>query len=115
MALEEAGYNVTRAINALDGLKRIYEAYPDLIIMARELPMINGEDPCIRVRQASYLPIIVLGGGEEASEIQIDPCLLKELRRVHPEWFVGTPEWDLKVRLEMAQRMYNETGLIMML
>ncbi len=53
--------------------------------------------------------------GEEASEIQIDPCLLKELRRVHPEWFVGTPEWDLKVRLEMAQRMYNETGLIMML
>jgi DNA-binding response OmpR family regulator len=67
--LEEAGYSVARAANALEGLKQIYEAYPDLIIMARELPMVNGEDSCVRVRQASYLPIIVLGGQEEATEI----------------------------------------------
>ena len=68
-ALEEAGYTVVRTVDALDGLKKLYEAYPDLIIVARELPMVKGEDPCLRIRQASYLPIIVLGGNEEAAEM----------------------------------------------
>lgn len=36
--------------------------------MARELPTVNGEDAYLRIRQASYLPIIVLGGQEEAAE-----------------------------------------------
>ena len=67
--LEEAGYTVVRTTDALDGLKKLYEAYPDLIIMDRELPMVNGEDPCLRIRQASYLPMIVLGSNEEAAEM----------------------------------------------
>ncbi len=68
-ALEEAGYKVVRTTDALDGLKKLYEAYPDLIIVERELPMVNGEDPCLRIRQACYLPIIVLGNREEAAEM----------------------------------------------
>jgi len=68
-ALEEVGYNVIRAVDALDGLKKLYEEYPDLIIMARELSMVNGEDPCLRIRQACYLPIIALGSKEDAVEI----------------------------------------------
>jgi len=54
--------------DALDGLKKLYETRPDLIIMTRELPMIGGEDPCLRIRQASYLPMIVLGSEEYAAE-----------------------------------------------
>ena len=68
MALEEVGYSVIRGTDALDGLKKLYEAHPDLIIMARELPMVDGEDPCLRVRQASYIPIIVIGSKEDAAE-----------------------------------------------
>ena len=68
-ALEEAGYTVARATDARDGLKKLYEAYPDLVIMARELPMVDGEDPCLRIRQASYLPIIVIGSNEGAAEM----------------------------------------------
>ena len=68
-ALEEAGYNVIRVADVLDGLKKLYEAYPDLIIMTRELPMVNGEDPCLRIREACYLPIIAIGAAEEAVEI----------------------------------------------
>lgn len=67
-ALEEAGYTVVRTDDALDGLKKLYEAYPDLVIMARELPMVDGEDPCLRIRQASYLPILVIGSNEGAAE-----------------------------------------------
>ncbi|MBI3930528.1 MAG: response regulator transcription factor [Chloroflexi bacterium] len=50
-------------------MKKLYEAYPDLIIMARELPLVNGEDPCLRIREACYLPIIAVGAAEEAVEI----------------------------------------------
>ena len=91
VALEEAGFKVTRTADALDGLKKLYEAYPDLIIVARELPMVNGEDPCLRIRQASYLPIIVLGSQEEAAEMlelgadaymTKPPCLSELVARV---------------------------------
>ena len=69
VALEEAGYQIATANDALDGLKKLYEAYPDLVIVARELPMLDGEEPCLRIRQASYLPIIVLGNEEKAAEM----------------------------------------------
>ena len=82
MALEEAGYNVVRVADALEGLKKVYEARPDLIIAGRELPMVNGEDACLRIRQASYLPILVLGNEDEAVEtleLGIDAYLIKPL------------------------------------
>ena len=66
--MEEAGYKVAWAADALSGLKKLYEAHPDLIILARELPAVNGEDIYLRIRQASYLPIIVLGSQAEAAE-----------------------------------------------
>jgi len=31
--------------------------------------MVDGEDACLRIRQASYLPLIVLGTKEEAAEV----------------------------------------------
>ncbi len=68
-ALEEGGLKVVRASDALEGLKKLYEAYPDLVIMTRELPVVDGEEPCLRIRQASYLPIIILGSKEEGAEM----------------------------------------------
>jgi DNA-binding response OmpR family regulator len=66
--LEEAGYDVVKAADAALGMAMLYETRPDLVVMAGSLPVINGEDPCLRVRQASYLPIIVLGGIYDAVE-----------------------------------------------
>jgi DNA-binding response OmpR family regulator len=51
VALEEAGYTVVRADDTRDGLRQLYQAYPDLIILKREHPMVNGEDPYMRVRR----------------------------------------------------------------
>jgi len=54
--------------------------------------MVDGEDPCLRIRQACYLPIIVLGNREEAAEMlefvadayMAKPLSLSELvARVH--------------------------------
>ena len=82
VALKEAGYIVVRVADALDGLKKVYELRPDLIIAGWELPMVNGEDACLRIRQASYLPILVLGNKDEAVEtleLGIDAYLIKPL------------------------------------
>jgi DNA-binding response OmpR family regulator len=80
VVLAEAGYDVVTATDAIDGLRKVYEVRPDLIIAGRELPMINGEDACLKIRQASYLPILVLGSEEEAVEtleLGIDAFLTK--------------------------------------
>jgi DNA-binding response OmpR family regulator len=66
--LEEAGYDVLKAADASLGMAMLYESHPDLVIMGGSLPVIDGEDPCLRLRQASYLPIIMLGGIYDAIE-----------------------------------------------
>jgi len=68
-ALEKEGYKVAIAADALEGIKKLYESYPDLIIVSRELPAVKGEAAYQRIRQASYLPLIVIGVEEEAAEI----------------------------------------------
>ena len=55
--------------DALNGLKSTYELCPDLIIMDRNLPIVNSEEPCSRLRQVAYRPIIVIGGQIDRSEI----------------------------------------------
>jgi DNA-binding response OmpR family regulator len=64
-ALKEAGYEVIEAFDAADGLKMINELNPDLVIASTDLPPVNGEDACVRIRQASYLPVVILGSQEE--------------------------------------------------
>lgn len=80
-ALEEAGFEVTTADDGLEGLMRLYENHPDLVIVDNELPTVNGEAPCLRLRQASYLPIIVLGddddGAEETLELGADAYMTR--------------------------------------
>lgn len=68
-ALEGAGFQVVTVADTLEGLKSLYQVYPDLIIVASELPRVNGGDAYVRIRQASYIPIVVLGSQEEAAEI----------------------------------------------
>jgi DNA-binding response OmpR family regulator len=67
-ALEKAGYGVVIASDALEAMDNLLEVRPDLVIIAKELPQVRGEDTFLRVRQASYVPIMVIGGEEEAVE-----------------------------------------------
>jgi two-component system KDP operon response regulator KdpE len=78
-ALREAGYEVVEAAGAADGLKMIYETHPDVVIASTDLPSVNGEDACLRLRQASYLPLIAIGRREEVVEmleLGVDACII---------------------------------------
>ncbi|MFC2071722.1 response regulator transcription factor [Chloroflexota bacterium] len=67
-ALEVTGFNIITTTDVLDGLKKIYESYPDAIIMATKLPRVNGENAYLKIRQATYVPLVVLGSPEERVE-----------------------------------------------
>jgi len=67
-ALEEGGYSVEAASHVLDGLRKLDETTPDLVIVGQDLPTVEGEEVCPRVRQVSYLPMIVLGTEDRTVE-----------------------------------------------
>ncbi len=54
--LEDAGYKLIRASAALDkSIQVLIKNYPDLVILANRLPMVNGEHPYLRIKQAADL------------------------------------------------------------
>ena len=67
-ALEKAGYTVEAVSHVLDGLRKLDEATPDLVIVGGDLPTVEGAEVCARVRQICYLPIIVLGTEDRTVE-----------------------------------------------
>jgi len=67
-ALEDAGYQVVRETDTLEGLRKMHEVHPDLIVVIGDMPMIRREAHLLLIRQASYIPIIVLGSEENAVE-----------------------------------------------
>jgi len=66
--LEEAGFDVAKSADLHDGLKKLYEACPDLIIAGTDLPKVNGENALLQLRLATYVPILALGHREETVE-----------------------------------------------
>jgi len=59
--LEEVGFEVISATGGLESLDETYDSYLDLIVLAEHLPLINADLPYLRIRQASNVPIIILG------------------------------------------------------
>jgi DNA-binding response OmpR family regulator len=67
--LKKAGYNILITNDILYGMNKLYETNPDLLIVNQDLYKANKENPYIRVRRSSYVPIIVVGEEEKAAEM----------------------------------------------
>ena len=67
--LKEAGFEVLTAADGPQALARVYESEPDLAIVADDLPLVNGEEFCSRLRQLCNIPII--GVGSEKRELAL--------------------------------------------
>ncbi|MFP4477787.1 MAG: HD domain-containing phosphohydrolase [Desulfatibacillaceae bacterium] len=72
MLLEEAGFNVVDASNGKDGLDRIRENKPALVLTDLEMPEMNGYEMCAAIRADDSLrntPVIMLSTLSEPEDI----------------------------------------------
>ena len=61
-ALERAGYQAKTAGNGIEGVHRMLEFRPDLIILDLIMPRMDGFETCRRIREISDVPVIMLTG-----------------------------------------------------
>jgi two-component system response regulator VicR len=57
--LSNVGYDVVLARDGLEGLRRMYETQPDLVLLDLMMPMMDGWEVCRRIREMSNVPIII--------------------------------------------------------
>lgn len=70
--LTDAGYEVITAPNGLDAFEKAVSERPDLIILDRNMPGMDGIDVCKKIRGTkgiSGIPIVFLTGREDEKEI----------------------------------------------
>jgi DNA-binding response OmpR family regulator len=66
--LQQAGYSVLTAEDGRDGLHRLYESKPDLVILDVVMPELDGWGTLDRIRAVSDVPVIMLTGRDEDEE-----------------------------------------------
>lgn len=82
--LSKGQFQAMAAAGSSETLARICQSAPNLVIMAEELPPVDGDDLVIQIRKMSDVPIIVLGnngecGGARMLEMGGDSYLSKPL------------------------------------
>jgi DNA-binding response OmpR family regulator len=58
--LENNGFEVVLAGDGAEGLRKLYDAQPDLVILDLVLPQMDGWAVCRRIREMSTVPIIIM-------------------------------------------------------
>jgi DNA-binding response OmpR family regulator len=93
--LQHSGFRIVNVAGSKQALAEIDRSAPDLIVMRENSHRLNGDELCIRIRELSNVPIIVLGREEEeaagveflemgADAYLTSPLSLRELlARVH--------------------------------
>jgi DNA-binding response OmpR family regulator len=95
LVLQHSGFQTVNVAGSAQALAEIDRSFPDLIVMRENARRLNGDELCVRIRELSDVPIIVLGqereevAGVEFLEMGADayltsPLSLRELlARVH--------------------------------
>lgn len=82
--LEHSGFRVANA-GSKQALAEIGRSSPDLVLMRENSHKLNGDELCIRIRELSNVPIIILGqeqkeaGGVQFLEMGADAYLTSPL------------------------------------
>lgn len=66
--LSDFGFNVSAATRPEEGLKKLKQESPDLIILDVMLPGMNGFEVCKKIREAHTVPIIMLTARGEVTD-----------------------------------------------
>ncbi len=61
-ALLEAGFAVTRVEDGVEGLAKVSEIRPDVVVAEDALPGMDGWETCRWLRRLSIAPVVMVGG-----------------------------------------------------
>lgn len=97
--LQGAGYSVVTANDGREGLRRLYEFTPDLVLLDVVMPELDGWAALERIRQVSDVPVIMLTGRN------VDEERVRGLRGGADD-YVGKPftQEELLARIEAVLR-----------
>jgi two-component system KDP operon response regulator KdpE len=84
------GYSVITALNGQEGLQKLYNERPDIVLLDIAMPKMDGWEVCRRIRDMSDIPIVVLSARTQedervkglklgADDYVVKPFSLKEL------------------------------------
>lgn len=68
LELETEGYDVHLAVDGMQALIEARQQAPDLMVLDRSLPKMNGIDVCRRLRQSEHFPILMLTSFDRIEE-----------------------------------------------
>jgi len=63
--LQHSGFQTVNVAGSMQALAEVNRSSPDLILMRENSRRLNGDELCIRIRELSDVPIIVLGQEQE--------------------------------------------------
>ncbi|HHX65333.1 MAG TPA: response regulator transcription factor [Chloroflexi bacterium] len=66
--LSRAGYEIHSAANGVEGLRKLFDLRPDLVVLDVMMPQLDGWETCQRIRDMSTVPIIMLTARGQESE-----------------------------------------------
>jgi len=70
--LQHSGFRVAGAVDGVQAMVEMEKSTPDLIVMRENRRKMNGDELCIRIRETSDAPIIVLGqSNEHLAEVEM--------------------------------------------
>jgi len=67
---QEEGFEVLTAFDGLEGLQKVREEHPDLIILDIVMPKLDGFQLLDLLRQNSSIPVVVLTGVHDKSRLR---------------------------------------------
>jgi len=66
--LTHEGYEILKASDGQEGLRLLFSARPDLVLLDVVMPGIDGWQLCQRIREVTDVPVIMLTGKQQAEE-----------------------------------------------
>ena len=67
LLLEHNGFEIVLAADGAEGLRKLYEVQPDLVILDLILPQMDGWAVCRRIREMSTVPIIIMTASDKCT------------------------------------------------
>ena len=68
IGLRSEGYDVVEARDGRQALERFHEFDPDLVVLDRMLPDLDGAEVCARIRNVSRVPVLMLTARNEVDD-----------------------------------------------